>query len=133
MLTKSAILLNAAWAATGGSTVIMKSLGGSLRSTTLYLSEGLSSILRKTVEVTSSAPAPSTSAPNGYTQQRVSLFFKFPKLLGNGNYTTNTMRIDMRYDPETTDAEIAEMRSLLPVVGAHENFDELISRGSTAA
>jgi hypothetical protein len=34
------------------------------------------------------------------------MLFKQPKVLANGNKTTNTVKVEVSYDPETTDAEI---------------------------
>lgn len=51
-----------------------------------------------------------TGAPNGYTQQRNSVVLKVPLALDNGKVTTNTVRIEVATDIETTDAEKLELR-----------------------
>lgn len=64
---------------------------------------------RRTLDVTVKSAKVSVGAPNGYTQNRVSYFYRKPKLLANGKITVNTAKIEFSYDVETTQAEIQEL------------------------
>jgi len=122
--------LGAVYTPSGGSILDMISLGRTSDSHKILLDEGLDLILRKTLLVTSKAPVPNASSPNGYTQQRTSLVFHLPKLLANGNYTKNSLRIEFSYDPETTSSERAFAREMISHVGLQDEFNELFSSGS---
>lgn len=74
----------------------------------------------------------SVGAPNGYTQQRVNVYMKFPKLLANGNYTVNTVRVELAYDSESSAADIALMREMLAHLGSDADFDGLYEDASPA-
>jgi len=122
--------MGAVYAPTGGVARTMLSLGRTTDSNKLLLDEDLDLILRKTILVTSKAPTPNASSPNGYTQQRTSIVFHSPKLLANGNYTKNSFSFVLSYDPETTAAEIAELREYAAHIGVQSEFDELFENGS---
>lgn len=64
---------------------------------------------RKEAEFSSVAAKPSSSAPNGYTQNRASVYLKYPLTLDNGLVTTNTIQITLSKDVETTSTEVDEM------------------------
>jgi hypothetical protein len=53
-------------------------------------------------------------------------------LLDNGFYTTNSLKVEMAFDPETTAAEIASMREWLSFLGIEADFDSLFDDGSIA-
>lgn len=131
-ISAASIPVGASYAPTGGVATSFVSLGQTVDAHTLFLDDSSDFILRKTLKVTSKAPTPSNGAPNGYTQQRNSVVFLQPKLLANGNYTTNSLRIEVSYDPETTTAERAEMREMLSHLGVDADFDNLFDQGSVA-
>jgi hypothetical protein len=64
---------------------------------------------RRTVTAKVSAPKVSSGAPNGYTQARNQMTLRFPRVLANGKYTVDTMRIELARDVETSEANVAEM------------------------
>lgn len=131
-LSSASVPIGATYAPTGGSATSFVSLGQTDGSNRLYIDDGASLILRKTMLATTRPPVANASAPNGYTQQRSSLVFHLPKLLANGNYTTNTVRIEVAFDPETTEAERDLMRELIAHVGVDVDFDSAIVDGSVA-
>lgn len=131
-LSGASIPVGATYSPTGGSATTFVSLGGTLGKKDLFLDDGSSLILRRLLSATSIAPRPLSSAPNGYTQQKVQLFMKVPKLLANGKYTTNTVDAVIRFDPETTTAERAFLREMLAHYGSDSDFAEFFEDGSVA-
>lgn len=95
---------------TGGTAKTLKSLGSSVGSNSLYIDEDTDATTRRTVSVTAKAGSASANAPGGFTQDRVSISYKQPKILANLARTVNTVRIEVSVDPETTDAERAALR-----------------------
>lgn len=96
-------------AATGGTDVTLTSLGVQGNKNTLTFSTDTSNLTRRLVEFSVKPYAESASAPGGYTQQRCTVLLKTPKVLANGNRTVNTVKVEVAYDPETTNAEIESM------------------------
>lgn len=132
-LATANIPIGATYAPTGGSATAFSSLGYSSDGVhKLFIDDGSSLILRKNVIVTTRAPVVSVGAPNGYTQQRVNVYMKFPKLLANGNYTVNTVRVELAYDSESSAADIALMREMLAHLGSDADFDGLYEDASPA-
>lgn len=96
---------------TAGSADAVASAGGDLdKHRLIFTTEEL--VLQRKLDFSVTAPKVSTSAPNGYTQGRSSVYMKFPLLLDNGNYTTNTIQLTFSADIETTDAEKQAMRDV---------------------
>jgi hypothetical protein len=108
-IRNASLEIGSTWGPTGGNSVALSSLGQDLSTNKCYLSDGASSVLRKTVDFTTSQPKPLASAPNGTTQQRSTAVVRHPLLLDNGLYTTNTVRIEVSFDPEASDAEITRL------------------------
>lgn len=131
-LSNASIPIGATYAPTGGSATSLVSLGSTSEQNKLFIDDGAGLILRKTCLASSKAPVPNAGAPNGYTQQRSTIVFHLPKLLANGKYTTNTVRAEIAYDPETTEAEVDFMKEIFAHLGADADFDSLWNDGSTA-
>lgn len=131
-LENASIPVGATYSPTGGSATSLVSLGSTQNNHSLFIDDGSNLILRKTCLATSKAPVPNAAAPNGYTQQRSSIVFHVPKLLANGKYTTNTVKIEVAFDPETDASEKAFLRGLLAHCGVDTDFDGLFNDGSVA-
>ncbi len=114
--------------ASGGTTKTLKSLGSSLNSNSLYIDEDTDATTRRTVEVSTKAAKVNATAPGGYTQARGSILFIQPKVLANGNKTTNTVRIEGSFDPETTDAERLALVNEACQLAFGSSFAELWTR-----
>lgn len=93
-------------AATGGTDVTLVSLGIQGNKNTLYFSTDTNLSTRRLAEFSVKAHAVSASAPGGYTQARNTILVKFPKTLANGAITINTVKVEVAYDPQTTQAEV---------------------------
>lgn len=131
-LSSASVPVGASYSPTGGSATSFVSLGQTEGQNKLFLDDGSSLILRKTCLATSKAPVPNAGAPNGYTQQRTAIVFHRPILLANGNYTTNTVRIEVAYDPETSSAERDALWEQLAHVAADADFADFRDDGSVA-
>jgi hypothetical protein len=131
-LNGASLPIGATFAPTGGAATTISSLGTTADSNKLFVDDGSDLIVRKTILATSKAPVPSASAPNGYTQQRTTIVMHIPLLLDNAKYTTNTIRIEFAYDPETSAAELATMRDWLTNMAVDADFDSLFEDGSVA-
>jgi len=131
-LSNGSMPIGATYAPTGGSATSLVSLGSTDGTNKLYIDDGSDLILRKTCLATSKSPVPSSGAPNGYTQQRSSIVFHVPMLLANGNYTKNTVKIEVTFDPEADASERAYLRELIAHAGVDADFDGLFDDGSVA-
>lgn len=131
-LSNASIPIGASYAPSGGSATAFASMGQTPGSNQLFIDDGADLILRKTCLASSKTPVPNAGAPNGYTQQRSSIVFHIPMLLDNGKYTTNTVRIEVAFDPEADSGERALLRELIAHVGVDADFDGLFDDGSVA-
>lgn len=131
-LENASVPIGATYAPTGGSATTLASLGKTSDSNKLFVDDGADLILRKTCLATSKAPVPSSSAPNGYTQQRSTIVFHVPMLLANGNYTKNSVKIEVAFDPEADSSERAYLRELIAHCGVDADFDGLFDDGSVS-
>ncbi len=96
---------------TGGTSTSVLSKGSTLSKRSVILDDSSEYIDQTRIEFSAQDPRVSTGAPNGYTQARSSFVMEVPLLLDNGKRTINTLTCKIAVDPETTDAEIAEMLS----------------------
>jgi len=107
-------------AATGGSALNFASLGPAVNGQVVLAATADTDLrLRRLIKAKATMPTVQATAPNGYTQARTESLFVKPKLLANGKITTNTVKIFVNYDVETTQAEIQELLD----VGAQMLFD----------
>jgi len=118
-LSAATTLSGSTIAGTGGTTVNWSSLGISGNKNIIVVTADTDLRVRRQVEVSVKTPTPQASAPNGYTQARISGIYKKPKLLANGKITVNTVKVEVAYDVECTPTEIQDMLD----VGAHLLFD----------
>lgn len=106
----SIVTAPSAFTPTGGTALAFASLGNlSNGKVTLFVAADTDFRVRRTIDITVKAPSPQPSAPNGYTQARVSMLFKKPKLLANGKITVCTTLVQTAYDVECTQTEIQEL------------------------
>lgn len=94
---------------TGGTAVTFASLGLADGKQTLFVASDTDQRTRRSIDVSVKPAKPSPSAPNGYTQPRATVTLKKPKILANGKITVATLRVEMAYDVEYTQAEIQEL------------------------
>lgn len=132
-LNGASIPLGGTYSPTGGSATSLVSLG-SINSNghKLFLDEGLTALLRKSVVASAKEPTIQSSAPNGYTQRRVTFSLHSPLLLDNGEVTTNKVEVSISYDPETDASEVAGLREWLAHLGSDADFDSFFDDGSIA-
>jgi len=106
MQSSIGILTGATSSQAGGSATTFSSLGPVSAGKAILADLAATDFkLRKSLEATVKAFKASVSAIAGYTQQRNQILVKVPKLLANGKYTINTVKVELAYDPETTAAE----------------------------
>lgn len=96
-------------AASGGTDVTLVSLGIQGNKNTLAFSTDTNLATRRLVEFSVKAPAPSDTAPGGYTQARNTIVLYQPKTLSNAAITKNSIKVETSYDPQTTQAEVEQM------------------------
>jgi hypothetical protein len=102
----AAILVGGTTSSTGGTSTdfIVKgpANNGDMR---VFLDDGSEFIDSIQVAFSVKDPIVNSGAPNGYTQQRSAIKGLVPLSLDNGNRTVNSVKIELAYDPETTDTE----------------------------
>jgi len=103
---------------TGGSALTFTSMAPGAKNE-LIVSADTDLRTRRTMTVEAKMAKPAVGAPNGYSQQRMTVLYRKPKLLANGKIIVNTVRVEMAYDVETTQTEIQELMD----VGAQTLFD----------
>lgn len=105
--------IGATVAATGGTATNLVVLGGSLTETQAYVgTSGVTQLTRTTATFTVKQPKTSVSAPGGYTQGRSKVRIDVPKVLENLARTSNSISIELAFDPETTAAEVTALLQL---------------------
>lgn len=87
---------------------------------------------RRTIDFSVKEPKVSPSAPAGYTQARANTFIRAPLALDNGSSTTNTVSIGFSFDPETTQAEVLELRKLAVLAIIDSDLDGFYNNLSLA-
>jgi hypothetical protein len=92
-----------------GSAITLAVVGTSLDSAIASPTADTNYLTKRTYEFSVKDAKPSSTAPNGYTQQRATCVFKAPFILDNGNRTVNTVRIEFACDIELTVAEKYEL------------------------
>lgn len=100
----SSILKDATIAISAGTAKALSVIGQSLNEIVVFF-DGTDLRTRTEATFTSKRPVKKADAPNGYTQDRKSVYLKVPLTLANGKVTVNTMQIVMATDVETTDAQ----------------------------
>jgi hypothetical protein len=97
-------------ATTGGTDLTYASLGNSAPGVLeLYVPADTDFRIRRSLTVSIKSPKLSVNAPNGYTQQRVKMLYRKPKLLANGKYTVQTCTVEVAYDIEASQADIQDL------------------------
>lgn len=96
-------------AASGGTDVTLVSLGIQGNKNTLNFSTDTNLATRRLVEFSVKAPAANDAAIGGYNQARNTILLKSPKVLSNLAITVNTVKIEVSYDPQTTQAEVEQL------------------------
>lgn len=123
-LSAASILVGTTLAGTGGTATTFKTLGNTLTQHNLLLDDGSEFINQTELDFTIKSPKVDTSAPNGYTQQRMTCVIKRPLALDNGNRTVNTVRIEISVDHEATASEIDSLRELAAQVVFDADYDD---------
>lgn len=108
-ILNASILVDGTVATTGGTATTFVSKGNTLNAHSAIVDDSSEFIAQSTCNFSIKDPKVSVSSPNGYTQARNTVKFNVPLALDNGNYTVNTLTIQLSVDPETTDAEIESM------------------------
>lgn len=108
-LSNASVLSGATMSPSGGTALAFESQGSTLATNKLIVTADTDLRTRREISATIKEPRVQASAPNGYTQARSILVFKAPLSLDNGNITVNTLRIELAFDVETTDAEKDEL------------------------
>jgi hypothetical protein len=124
-IASSVILVGGTTSTTGGTSTpfIEKSIDS--KGHKVILDDGSEFIDSATVNFTTKDPVVSSGAPNGYTQQRSAAHVVVPKQLENGKRTTNTVKCEIAFDPETSDTEkqaLLEMGAQLLIQSALADF-----------
>lgn len=96
-------------AGTGGTAVNWTKMGQIGNKVSLAVTADADLRSRRSLDVTAKQPSISASAPNGYTQARVTKVYKQPLVLDNGNLTVNTVKVEVAYDVETSATEIQDL------------------------
>jgi hypothetical protein len=109
-LTSIAFKSGATLPLTGGTTDPIMSGGQSFDKSLLLFTDDVSQQTQRTAEFSVKRSKVSSNSPDGSTQARRSIVMKFPKLLANGSYTVNTVRLELSASVESVAADISEMR-----------------------
>lgn len=126
-LSTISLLENGTPAASGGTAMAMTSKGGSENKNTLVVDADVDLRTQRTCVFSVRPPKVQSSAPNGYTQGRCNVVFKFPRTLANGLISVDTVSLQLSTDVETTVAQKEEMLSLI----AQVSFDSETSQAFT--
>lgn len=109
---------------TGGTATGVVSLGNTQDKHPVILDDASTYQNHTGIEFAVKRPRVSDTAPNGYTQMRNTVVIRIPLLLDNGKYTTNTVRIEMSTDPETTSSERGTLQQLAAFICSDADLDQ---------
>jgi len=104
-LSTASILKDGTLSAAAGTATSFISKGDSELRHKLVLDDGLAFALATVFNFSIQEPRVNASAPNGQTQMRNNVSILTPILLANGNYTTNSLKLEWAFDVETTTAQ----------------------------
>lgn len=121
-LSNASISTGATVAPSGGSALAFAGSGARGDTHEIYATADTDLRTRRSIVTTVRKPRVLASAPNGYSQARCSFALKSPLTLDNGLVTVNTVRIEFSFDPETTQAEIEELRILAAQICSDADF-----------
>lgn len=113
-------------APTGGSALTFSSNGISNGVAELIVPADTDQRIRRSLTVSAKSPKASTSAPNGYTQSRVTMLYRKPKLLANGKITVATAKVEFAYDVENTQLEIQELLDVAAQLCSDADFTPVV-------
>lgn len=121
----SVILVGGVSSSTGGTSTsfIVKDSGNGAKK--VLLDDGSEFIDSTQITFSTKEPVPNSGSPNGYTQQRSTIKAVVPLTLDNGGRTTNTVTVNLSYDPETSDTEkeaLIELGAQLLIQAALDAF-----------
>lgn len=131
-ISSASVPIGATYSPSGGTATSFVSLGQNEGRNKVFLDDAATLLLRKTMVATSKQPVANAGAPNGFTQQRSTVVFHVPITLANGNTTVNSAKIEVAYDPETSDADRDLLWEMLGHISIDADFQELREDGSTA-
>jgi hypothetical protein len=124
-LNGASVLSGTTVSASGGTALTFSSAGVDNGKVILYCDDDTDLRTRREFVCTAKPPRISASAPNGYTQARVTVTFKSPLELDNGNVTVNSGKFELAFDPETTEAEISEILDVVAQSIVDSDFTNL--------
>lgn len=104
-------------AVTGGTDVVYNIISRGTNSIKLGDASATDIRLQKTITIKTSSPRPNKGMPNGYTQAKVSIKSVTPKILANGNRTTDTTEILKSFDVETSAAQHVVLNDIIAQCG----------------
>lgn len=120
LINASLVTAPTAIAPTGGTALAFASLGSpSLGKVSLYVPTDTTFTTRRSLDVTVKPSKANAASLNGYTQNRVTMIYKKPKVLASGKITVNTAKVELSFDIETTQLEVQELMD----IGAQLLFD----------
>lgn len=124
-IASGTVLVGGTTSSTGGTSTGFIVKGDTQGEAKVILDDGSAFIDSTQIAFTVRDPVVNSSSPNGYTQQRSSVSVLVPLALDNDNYTTNSVKVSISCDPETTDAEkdaLIEMAAQLLRGSAFDDF-----------
>jgi hypothetical protein len=124
------IPVGATFSPTGGTARTLSSLGGDRSGVKLLVEDSAAFSLRTTINVTATEGTPNSGYPGGMTPNKRRVATVVPILLADGSYFNNQVINELIVHPETSDAQIAALRSLGVNTYNDADFDGLWKQGS---
>jgi hypothetical protein len=122
-IASGTVLVGGTTSSTGGTSTGFIVKGDTFNEAKVVLDDSSAFIDATNISFSVKDPVVNSSAPNGYTQRRSNVSVLVPLALDNGNYTTNSVKISISCDPETTDAEVDALIELGAQLLRDADFD----------
>jgi hypothetical protein len=129
-LSALSLVLGGTLSNTGGTADAVESVSNLDRALVTFTDDSLE--LQRTLNIRVVPAKVNTSAPNGYTQARRELYFKFPLSLDNGNMTNSTVTLNVSSDIELEDSEMSQIRETVGQVLISSAMDGVFNKLSVA-
>lgn len=122
--------LGATHAPTGGTAATMSVLGSDRSGAKILLNDSAAFSLRSTLNISVVEPTVNANALGGYTAAKRRVARQKPITLASGDIFVNQCIVEMIVHPETSVAQITELRSGACLVANDADFDGLWNSGS---
>lgn len=131
-ISNASIPVGATLAPSGGTATNLVVVGRSLSDAATFVgTTGVTQLTRTAIDFSVKQPKVNAGSPGGFTQGRSIVKITSPKVLANLKRTLNSIKIELSFDPETTDAEVTALKTQAALLLVDSDFTDFWLNQST--